>query len=104
MRCGYRLVMARRGASEVVGGAGVGLLAGGFGVDRGLLSFGVGELVEEVEDLLGGLAFEVREVLDRFLDQGVLVWFSGNFFCCGLGLDDLLLWTGDRGIGWISFG
>ena len=25
--------------------------------------------------------------------------FCGNIFFCGLRLDDLLLWTGDRGIG-----
>ena len=84
-------------------GLGKGGLAGGFGVDGGwdlrILGFGGGDLVEEVEDLLGGLALEVGEVLDGFGDQGVEVGFCGDFFFLGLRLDDLLLWTGDRGIG-----
>ena len=52
-------------------------LAGGFGVDRGwdlwIVGVGRGELVEEGEDLFGGLALEVGEVIDGLRDQGVQV-------------------------------
>ena len=81
----------------------MGRLTGGFGVDLcwdlRILGVGIGDLVEEVEDLLGGLALEVGEVLDGLGDQGVQVGFCGKFFFFGLRSDDLLLWTGDRGIG-----
>ena len=81
----------------------MGRLTGGFGVDEGwvlrILGVGACDLVEELEDLLGGLALELGEVLDGFGDQGVQVGFRGVFFFFGLRVDDLLLWTGDRGIG-----
>ena len=91
-------------------GIGVWALGGGFGVDGGwylgVLAVGIGELVEEGEDLLGGLALEVGEMVDGLVDQGVVIgWigevggFRGDFFFLGLIGDDLLLWTGDRGIG-----
>ena len=66
----------------------------------------VGEVVEELEDLLLGLAFEVGEEVEEFVDQGVVVGRvgeldggCGNFFFWGLRWRDLLLWTGDRRIG-----
>ena len=62
----------------------------------------VGELVEEGEDLLTGLALEVGEELDRFLDHGVeggVDSFRGDFLFGGVRFDDLLLWLGDRRFG-----
>ena len=59
------------------------MLAGGGGLDRG----GFGSV--------SGWAGE----FDRGTDG-----FCGNFFFCGLRLDDLLLWTGDRGLGGFNFG
>ena len=80
LRLGVEVWAPRRGAGHRKCEGGGRTLAGGFGVDFG---FGGGELVEELEDLGLGLAFEVGEVGDGFLDEVVVVGFLGIFSFSG---------------------
>ena len=81
--------------------------SGGVGVDGELVFVwgGFGELVEEGEDLVGWLAFEVGEEVEGLLDDGleqrIRLWirdglhgFGRIFSWMGLGSADLLLWLG----------